>query len=151
MKSYRSPKAELRTRSAIEGRGLFAKSSIDRGEIVAIKAGRVLSLGEYNALDDTLKKYCLQIDDTFFLGPEVEEEVEDSAIFINHSCEPNVGFEGQIIYVALRNIEPEEELCHDYAMSFVNRGGAFECSCGSKCCRGRISDEDWKLKELQLK
>ena len=149
IKSYRSPKTEVRKGSRIEGKGLFAKEPIKKGEIIAIKGGHILTSEEYDKLGDLPKQYCLQIADDFFIGPRTEAEIEENAIFINHSCEPNVGFDGQVIYVALRDLSKGEELCHDYAMCFTTRKYDFECKCGSKNCRGRITDNDWKLKELQ--
>lgn len=151
IKSYRSPKAEVRESSRIQGKGLFTREFINKGEIVAIKGGHVLDSEEYNRLDESSKRYCLQIDDNFFLGPKTKEEIKDNAIFINHSCKPNVGFDGQVVYVALRDIEPGEELCHDYAMCFTGRNYDFECNCGAENCRGVITDNDWKLKELQVR
>ena len=147
--SYRSPKTEVRGSSRIDGKGLFAKAPISKGEIIAIKGGHILGSGDYAGLGNLPKQYCLQIDDGFFIGPRADEEIGGNAIFINHSCEPNVGFEGQIIYVALRDIKPGEELCHDYAMCFTARKHDFKCNCGAKGCRGRITDDDWKLRGLQ--
>lgn len=149
IKSFRSPKTEVRESSKIQGKGLFAKEQIKRGELIAIKGGHILSLDEYKNLEDLPKHYCHQIDDNYFIGPKTKEELEQNAIFINHSCEPNVGFEGQIVYVALRDIEKGEELCHDYAMCFTSRNLKFKCNCGSKKCRGVITDNDWKQKDLQ--
>jgi len=148
-KSYRSPKTELKESSKIQGKGVFARELIKKGEIVAIKGGHILTSKEYGNLNEAARHYCHQIEDNFFLGPRSEEEIECNAIFINHSCEPNVGFDGQITYIALRDIKPGEELCHDYAMCFTDRKIEFECNCGSKNCRGCITDDDWKLKELQ--
>ncbi len=36
-------------------------------------------------------------------------------IFSNHSCDPNIGVQGQIVFVALREISIGEELTHDWA------------------------------------
>ena len=77
-----------------------------------------------------------------------KDELSDMVIFINHSCDPNVGFDGQIVYVATRNIEPGEELCHDYAMERTD-DYFLECHCGSELCRKKISGNDWKIPELQ--
>ncbi len=150
-KSYRSPKTEARESSRIQGKGLFAKEFIAKGEIIAVKGGHIFDSKNYNKLDDASKQYCLQIDDNFFIGPKTKEEIESNAIFINHSCEPNVGFDGQITYVALRDIKTGEELSHDYAMCFTARNYGFKCNCGAKNCRGLITDNDWKSKELQEK
>ncbi len=61
---------------------------------------------------------------------------------------PNVGFSGQIVYVAMRDINPGEELCHDYSMERAD-DYSLECRCGSKYCRGRITGDDWKRPDLQ--
>ena len=151
IKSFRSLKTEVKESSRIQGKGLFARQFINQGEIIAIKGGQILDSEEYNKLDEISKHYCLQIENNFFLGPKKEEEIEDNAIFINHSCGPNVGFDGQITYVALRDIKTGEELCHDYAMCFTERKSDFKCNCGAENCRGTITDNDWKSKELQEK
>jgi hypothetical protein len=36
-------------------------------------------------------------------------------IFSNHSCDPNIGVQGQIVFVALRQIAAGEELTHGWA------------------------------------
>ena len=36
---------------------------------------------------------------------------------LNHSCEPNLGLQGQIAFVAMRDIAADEELTFDYAMT----------------------------------
>ena len=36
---------------------------------------------------------------------------------LNHSCEPNLDVKGQIVFVAIRDIEEDEELSFDYAMT----------------------------------
>ena len=71
-------------------------------------------------------------------------------LFINHSCEPNVGFAGNIVLVAMRDISTGEELTTDYAL-FDDYDGAMECQCGTPSCRGTISGRDWQRPELQRK
>ena len=51
-------------------------------------------------------------------------------------------------YVALRDVEAGEELCHDYAMART-APYAMECMCGSEQCRGTITHEDWQLDDVQ--
>lgn len=96
--------------------------------------------------------YALQISDQFFLAPLEEEEIGPLVIFHNHSCEPNVGPEGQICFVAMRDIAEGEELCCDYAM-IVQDEQRYEmkmkCNCGTPSCRGVISGQDWRNLELQ--
>ena len=70
------------------------------------------------------------------------------ARYINHSCRPNakpVGRRGGIVIVALRQIEPDEEITYDYGRdylkSFLAEGG---CRCAA--CRGkRVGARDHDL------
>ena len=57
---------------------------------------------------------------------------------------------GEITFVAMRDIEKDEELTVDYAF-IDNEDYAFKCTCGSPDCRGTITGYDWKIKELQEK
>jgi SET domain-containing protein len=147
IKTYRSPKTEVRS-SPLGGRGLFAREEIFEGEVVAVKAGHILRAEEVFEVTKSVGDYTLQIHDDFFLGPRLPEEIEDVVIFINHSCDPNVGFGGQITYVAMRNVNAGEELCHDYAMERTLKY-ELKCLCGSDMCRGTVTSEDWKREDLQ--
>ncbi|MGE0527480.1 MAG: SET domain-containing protein-lysine N-methyltransferase [Bdellovibrionales bacterium] len=69
---------------------------------------------------------------------------------LNHSCEPNLGLQGQIVYVALRDVQPGEELTFDYAMT-DDELYEMECRCGTPSCRKTITGFDWKRKDLQEK
>jgi SET domain-containing protein len=71
-------------------------------------------------------------------------------IFSNHSCDPNLAVQGQIVFVALRDIAAGEELTHDWATT-DDDDYTLECRCGSVACRGIITGKDWKKTELQVK
>ena len=148
IKSYKSPKTEVKQKSKIEGNGLFAKKDIKKGETVFIKTGHIVNLKEAKKIEAKFGEYCLQISDHFFLCPKTKEEIKTTAIFINHSCNPNVGPDGQITFIALRDIKAGEELCHDYAMT-TDRPYRLKCNCGSSNCRKIITGSDWKLKKIQ--
>ena len=147
IRCYRSPKIEVRS-DGLEGRGVFATEKIKQGEVVAVKVGHVVISDQLSEITVSVGDYALQIHDRFYLSPISKAEVDRMTIFINHSCDPNVGFDGQITYVAMRDIEPEEELCHDYAMERTDNY-SLDCRCGSDLCRGRVTGEDWKDPELQ--
>lgn len=147
IKCYRSPKIEVRA-GGLEGRGVFAKEKIEKGEVVAVKAGHIVTADQFPEIAATVGDFALQIHDRFYLSPISKEEVDRLTIFINHSCDPNVGFDGQITYVAMRDIQAGEELCHDYAMERTDNY-SLECRCGSDLCRGRITGKDWKNPELR--
>lgn len=147
IRCYRSPKIEVRF-SSLQGRGVFAKEKIEKGEVVAVKAGHIVTADQLPEITATVGDFALQIHDRFYLSPISKEEVDRLTIFINHSCDPNVGFDGQITYVAMHDIQAGEELRHDYAMERTD-DYSLECRCGSDVCRGKVTGEDWKNPELQ--
>jgi SET domain-containing protein len=132
------------------GKGLFAKENISKGELVAIKMGRIVSEKELELLDLYVRDFSLQITEDFHLSAGNKSELEDTALFLNHSCDPNIGMDGQVAFIAMRDINAGEELCLDYAM-IRTKNYQMECHCGSAECRGLITGEDWKRPDLQEK
>jgi len=147
MKTWRSPKIEVRE-DTLAGRGVVAIEPIAKDEVVAIKAGNIVTRDEIEEVTRNAGDLALQIDDDFYIAPRSTEEADDMSVYINHSCDPNVGFRGQVVYVAMRDIAAGEELCHDYAMERSDEY-RLDCHCGSPLCRGKVSGEDWKRPELQ--
>jgi SET domain-containing protein len=146
--SYRSPKTELRE-SAIHGRGLFATGDISKDEIVAVKGGHIVdrkTLREKITL--ALGPVEIQIDDDLFIAPMTKEERELSMLYLNHSCDPNLGVRGEITFVARRDIRAGEELTHDWAMT-DDDDYSVECNCGESDCRKVLTGKDWQRSDLQ--
>lgn len=148
--SFLSPKTEVRS-SPIHGRGLFAREAIARNEVVAIKGGHIFDGRRLRELQSLLGAAEIQIADDLFIGPVTAEEREGSMIFSNHSCDPNVGVQGQIVFVAMRSVQPGEELTHDWAMTDCDDSddSSMACNCGAACCRRIVTGMDWKKVELQ--
>lgn len=147
--SYISPKAAVKE-SSIQGRGLFAAEPIEKGEIVCIKGGSIFNRRTLQEVAETLGPAEIQIAEDSFIGPLSEQEREASMIFSNHSCEPNIGVQGQIVFVAMRDIQAGEELTHDWATTDDDTY-EMECKCGASTCRKVITGQDWRRKDLQLK
>ena len=147
--SYRSLKTVVR-RSSIVGRGLFADTAITKGEIVCVKGGHLLHKAEFEKYKRVANEADLQIADDLFLAAVTEAEFEDVMMFLNHSCEPNVGIQGQIVFVAMRDIAPGEELTLDYA-TIDHDAEPMVCRCGVASCRRLIASQDWQKPELQQK
>jgi uncharacterized protein len=147
--TYFSPKVEKR-RSGIEGRGLFAKHDIEAGEVVVVKGGYVLTKAQRDRIGKELGPSEIQITEELFIGPTTGRQREGGMMHLNHSCEPNLGLQGQIVYVALRDIAADEELTFDYAMTDDEPVDMF-CRCGTPSCRGRITGLVWKNPEIQAK
>jgi SET domain-containing protein len=146
--SHISPKAAKGVTSAIAGRGLVAVAPIARDEIVAIKGGHLVDTATLDALPERLQNSEIQIADGVHLVALEDAEYEPVMLFINHSCEPNVGFAGNIVLVAMRDVAAGEELTTDYAM-FDDYDGAMDCACGTASCRGTIDGRDWRRPDLQ--
>ena len=92
----------------------------------------------------------MQITDDLFLAPVSADEFEGVMMFLNHSCEPNVGVQGQIVFVALRDVAAGEELTIDYG-TLDHDAEPMACRCGAATCRGTITGEDWRRHDLQQK
>lgn len=143
LKFYESPKCGL---------GVMAREPIAQGEVIGVFGGHVVPLSRRSLLPDELEHFYFQISDDLILTHLSLEQVRQSKIeFINHSCEPNVGFRGQIELVAMRDIQSEEIIAFDYAICTSEPGFRMECFCEGDSCRQYITGEDWKIPELQKK
>jgi hypothetical protein len=146
--SWVTPKAAKGSKSNIAGRGLIAVEAIGRDEVVAVKGGHIVSTATLQSLPDRLQNSDVQITDDLHLAAMTDDEYESVMVFLNHSCEPNVGFGGNTVLIAMRDIEAGEELTTDYAL-FDDYDGSMECHCGRPLCRGRIDGRDWRRIDLQ--
>ncbi|GAG05184.1 unnamed protein product [marine sediment metagenome] len=143
-----TPKSEVK-KSPIHGIGLFAIEEIKKGEIVFVVGGIVVPVSEIKEYWEKVGPFGAQISDDFYIVPSTKEEIENTGVF-NHSCDPNVGWAGDIRVIAMKNIKKEEELVMDYGM-YDSVLKSFKCNCKSKNCRKIITSEDWKIPELQKK
>lgn len=150
MASYISPKVILR--NSKNGKGLFALNDIKKNAAIVdyIDApGKFLTTKEADIFYDEGNDYMIQVDEDLFFVATTEDELEDSD-YINHSCDPNCGFNGTLKIVAMRDIQEGEEITIDYAMSESSQY-QMKCHCGNVNCRKVISGDDWKNKKLQQK
>jgi len=144
---------------------LFANEYLSKGSVVfesdpLQRETRSISKEDLNLFDDATRQrwwvYCWQLDENTFSGPRTDMPLDealprDALNYINHSCDPNIGYDGDDCLVTLRDVEDGEMICYDYAMSETDPEAfpEFECECGSQYCRGRIKYSDYLLPELQ--
>jgi hypothetical protein len=147
--TYRSPKTEVRA-SPIHGRGLFAAHPIARGEIVAVKGGHVLTAAQWRALEPTLGPAEIQVTEDLVIAPVRADHRDGGMLFTNHSCDPNLAIQGQIVLVAMRDVAPGEELTIDWATT-DDGDYTMPCRCGSPRCRGTVTGKDWTRPDLQAR
>ena len=135
-------------RSGVHGKGVFCVAPIAKGATVIEYKGETVSWKE--ALrrhphdpanpDHT---FYFHLDDVHVIDGKVNG---NSARWINHSCRPNCEAEeddGRIFIVALRRLQPGEELFFDYGLVLDERQTAkvrkrYECRCGARACRGTM-------------
>jgi len=138
----------LHKAGSTQGTGIHAARNIYKDEEIIKAAGPVV--GEQVA--DTLYysygiDVLLQIDLQKWILPN------DAVRFINHSCEPNMGFSAPGVFVAMRHIAKGEELTFDYAICEINDekyNWIIDCLCKSPNCRKKISNKDIFKKSLNL-
>jgi hypothetical protein len=146
-RSYRSPKTRVRP-SPIHGRGLFAVRPIGRGEVVAVKGGHVLHRRALARSPARAAVSYIQIDDQLYIGAVRPGEVRANKLYLNHSCQPNVGLRGEITFVALRDVAAGEELTYDWAME-EDHPARTRCTCRAAGCREILTGRDWAIPALQ--
>jgi hypothetical protein len=134
------PDTELTFISPEVGFGVVATSLIPRGTITWVQdeLDQVITPQRLNELGPTyfnvLTKY------SFVNGRGDYVLCWDLAGSINHSCRPTCLSAGFNFEIAVRDIQPGEELTDDYAT--LNLEGSFECCCRTSQCRGTISGAD---------
>lgn len=146
---YVSPKLAARSYPDKGGYGIFADTFVPAGELLVVWGGSVVTGEQFAQLTPREQMHSVQIEEDLYQVPSrIQPEPGD---FINHSCTPNAGLSSSISLVALRDIEPGEEICFDYAMSDGSPYDEFDCACGTPFCRGRVTGDDWRLPDLQAR
>jgi hypothetical protein len=134
------PDTELRSVDTRVGMGVVATRKIPKGTITWVhdELDLTLSLEQMAQLRDMFRpifeKYA------YLDGSGKYVLCWDHGRFVNHSCQPTCMAPGFDFEVAIRDIEPGEQLTGDYATYNLETG--FECFCGSSKCRGRIEPVD---------
>jgi SET domain-containing protein len=145
--SYINPKLEPRKFTKKGGVGIFACEDIQKGEMLTMWGGQILTEEAYRQLPEERQNHGIQVWDFLYqvqLHPGI-----DPADFFNHSCNPNAGLNSPISLIALRDIHVNEEVCFDYAMSDSSDYDEFICQCGTPDCRGKVTGRDWQRSDLQ--
>lgn len=144
--AYLSPKLEVRSCPEKGGWGVFSVEPIAKDSILCVWGGIAMTGEQALLIPEERWTHGLQVEENVYLIPIFDGDDADD---FNHSCNPNAGLSGQLCLIAMRDINADEEICFDYAMSDSSDYDEFECHCGSPNCRGRVTGNDWKLPELQ--
>ena len=121
--------------SKIEGKGLFARSSILKGTDVVCYQGPLISAEEGNLLSTQGNRYIFAFNRKFYIDGSVKWNLARHA---NHSCNPNceiVKVNSQVYLRSVREIPKGEEITYNYGYSFDGYENN-PCLCGAKNCIG---------------
>lgn len=119
-------------KSRIHGLGLKAKVNFALGDAIIPLEGPRHEITD----EDWLKpKY----DNWFGVGMYEFVEPTNELVYINHSCEPNAGFDDDFILRPLRPICAGEEITYDYATTERVILWRMRCRCRADRCRDILS------------
>lgn len=136
--------------SAIHAAGCYTTTAIRKGERVAEYTGPRMSKAEADVRYEKLPITYL-----FGLGDgSVVIDGHCTAMFINHSCDPNCETEevrGRVWIRAIRKIAAGEEITYDYCL-YDGEDEDATCNCGAKKCRGTMySKEELRRRKTAVK
>lgn len=154
--SWVTPKLTLAD-SNISGLGYTANANIRKDELLIVQSGQCVHVSDIDNPNLASRWYTgFQIEKSVYLYPLETQSGPflDGVFRVNHSCNPNAGFRGQISLVAMRDIQSGEEITYDYVMTDVETDleeawEAEQCLCGADLCRKTITGHDWRLPDLQ--
>lgn len=126
--------------SAIEGRGCFSLANFKRGRKIAEYTGERITTAEAKRRAGRRKLRICAINERWSLDGS---RGGNGTHYINHSCRPNAFMKilyGHILFIALRDIKPGEEITIDYESTL--HSDTKRCTCGAQSCRGTINRID---------
>ena len=132
--------------SPIQGKGLFSQVDIKKGAILCQKKKKKIR-HPYDPELSAQNPNWIGVGDEewLMLGPG------DIAIYLNHSCHPNVIVNEKLEIIAMTSIKTNEELLLDYSTTELDPYWKMECNCGAPDCRRVLRSFQFLPFELQEK
>jgi len=136
--------------SDIHAAGCYTTAKIRKGTYVVEYTGPLITPEQADEIYDGRST-------TYLFGLRDGKQIIDghgTAMFINHSCDPNCEtdeIDGHIWIIAIRDIEADEELTYDYMLYDGAEDDPAPCSCGAKNCRGTMYSEEDLRRQKRLK
>ena len=115
------------------GKGVFADKLIKKGEIVATFDGKIYD-DDFDDWTPDLLNHTIQF------AKAKWRDSKGVARYLNHSCDPNCGIKKLFKVVAMRDIQPGEEITWDYEMTEKSDWWKLKCKCGTPICRKVIGN-----------
>ena len=136
MKLQLAPGLTIRA-SSIDGRGCFATALFKRGRKIAEYTGVKISNAEAERRKHRRILRICAVNERWSLDGS---RGGNGTHYINHCCDPNAYMKslyGHVLFFALRDIRPGEEITIDYENTL--HSDRKRCSCGARSCRGTIN------------
>ena len=128
--------------SGIHGMGGFALCKIKKGTAIIEYVGEKITKAEAAVRVAADNPFIFCLDDEFDVDGDM---TWNPARFLNHSCEPKAEaeiFGDQIWIMALRTIQPGEEITFNYSYDLENYE-EHPCRCGAAQCVGYMVAEEF--------
>lgn len=138
------PHSELRRVSDGVGFGVFATRPIPRGTLVYVKDSLeiVLREADFRSLPAAMQAIA---DRYSYMDPAGERILSwDLAKYVNHRCDCNTMSTGWGFEIALRDIDPGEEITDEYGLLNVPDPMPLACGC-PRCRLLLLPDDGWRL------
>lgn len=124
--------------STIDGKGCFATIFFPKGRKIAELTGERIARSEAARRMRGRRRLRICAIDSYW---GIDGSVGGNGTqYVNHSCQPNSYVRilyGHILFFALRDIHPGEEITLDYVESY--HGNDKRCRCQAPHCRGTIN------------
>jgi SET domain-containing protein len=138
-------------RSNIHAHGCYATEPIKKGTRIVEYTGPRLTVKQADALyEDAPCTYLYGLSDGKYVI-----DGDNTAAFINHSCDPNCEsdeIDGRVYIISIRDITTGEELTYDYSLYDGELDDHAPCWCGAANCRGSMySEEELSKRDAQRK
>jgi len=139
----------VRENSDIEGSGLFAVRPIPAGDIIFVFDDPKPPVHLYELVEWPPQKRVRFFNFANQIGKDAWCFQQGNIKFMNHSCDPSAWWLSYGMLTARRDIEPGEEVTYDYSTTDITLSYKMECLCGSRNCRGIVTNKDYLKPEFQ--
>jgi hypothetical protein len=122
------------------GKAVFAASTFAEGDLLIEFTGRRFRADQIPSLMRGRGDRFVQVTPDHYMGPS--GRIDD---LVNHSCDPNAGLrftEEGVFLVAVRAIQPGEEIAWDYSTTLRESNWHMICQCRAEGCRRVIGNFD---------
>ena len=119
------------------GKGVFARRSIAKGEVIHVLGGETVSARD---IVERLNAGKENIDDPLQVGKRTYIDLDKLSRTFNHSCDPNAALRKRSELFAIKDIPKDAEITYDYSLTIAPTEWSMRCICGAKNCRKMLGD-----------